>query len=243
MHNTHPLTNYFDCIYIINLLERLDRRAEMEEQLNKINLSLTHPKIHLFSAVKPDSAGEFDSIGARGCFMSHLGILKHAKSHQYQKILVLEDDLNFTSDFSSRIDQVIDALSKHDWALFYGGYLGLNGLSNESNQGVINISPLVTFHASHFIAFQGQAIADLVDYLSLLITRKGGDPRGGPMHVDGAYYNFRVKGSKTFIAFPELGYQRASRTDIHVLSWQDKLPVFRHVLCYLRKVKNKLAKK
>ncbi len=243
MRTTHPLTNYFDCIYIINLVERVDRRAEMEEQLNKINLSLAHPKIHLFSAVKPDSAGEFDSIGARGCFMSHLGILKHAQSYQYNRILVLEDDLNFTADFSSRINQVIDELSTLNWDLFYGGFLGISSFKNESNLNVINISPEVTFHGAHFVAFQGQAIAELVDYLELLITRKGGDPRGGPMHVDGAYANYREKGSKTFIAFPELGYQRASRTDIHQLSWKDKLPIFRHVLNYLRKIKNKLAKK
>src|SRR4051794_9290562 len=128
MKTTNSLIDYFDCIYIINLPERLDRRNEMEEQLNKINLSLAHPKIHLFSAIKPDSAGEFDSIGARGCFMSHLGILKHAKSCQYKRILLLEDDLNFTSNFTSRIDQVIGELGVYNWQLFYGGYLGLSGL-------------------------------------------------------------------------------------------------------------------
>ncbi|MES2637615.1 MAG: glycosyltransferase family 25 protein, partial [Pseudomonadota bacterium] len=221
------LTDYFDRIYIINLAERQDRRDEMAEQLFKIHLSLTHPKIHLFSAIKPDSAGEFDSIGARGCFSSHLEILKHAKSLQLNKILILEDDLNFSNDFTYRINQVIQELSLQNWGLFYGGYLNLTALDNQPNGNIVGIFPSVTFHGAHFVAFQGRVISDLVDYLELLLTRKNGDSRGGPMHVDGAYSCYRKQGCETYLAIPELGYQRASRTDIHHLTWYDKLPVFR----------------
>jgi len=240
MEVTSPLVDYFERIYIINLAERVDRRDEMEEQLNKINLSLAHPKIHLFSATKPDSAGEFESIGTRGCFMSHLGILKHVKSLQLNRILILEDDVNFTSDFSSRINQVINELSLHSWQLFYGGYLHLSGLDNKSNSSVVKISPSVAFHGAHFVAFQGNAIDQLVDFLELLITRKNGDPLGGPMHVDGAYSRYREQGYETYLAIPELGYQRASRTDIHKLTWYDRLPVMRYLFSRVRKLKNKL---
>lgn len=241
MEMNDSLIDYFDCIYIINLPERLDRRDEMEEQLNKIYLSLTHPKIHLFNAIKPDSAGEFDSIGARGCFMSHLGILKHAKAHQFKRVLVLEDDLNFANDFNNRIQPVINQLSLHDWQLFYGGYLGLSGLDSQTNQNVVSIPSSVTFHGAHFVAFQNEVITQMVDYLELLISRKNGDPRGGPMHVDGAYLTYRQQDCKTLLAVPELGYQRASRTDIHNLAWHDKQPVMRYLISHIRKLKNKLT--
>lgn len=243
MQAKNTLADYFDRIYIINLAERQDRRDEMSEQLSTIQLSLTHPKIQLFPAIKPDSAGQFDSIGARGCFSSHLEILKHAKSLQLNRILILEDDLNFSHDFNKRIDQSLRELDSVNWEFFYGGYHLQNEFNNTSNAIIVEISPATRIFATHFVAFQGKLISDLVDYLELLLTRKNGDPRGGPMHVDGAYSSYREKGSKAFIAFPELGYQRASRTDIHQLSWQDKLPVFRHVLNYLRKLKNKLAKR
>lgn len=241
MQLNSTMVEYFNCIYIINLAERQDRREEIAEQLSKIQLCLAHPKIHLFKAIKPDARGEFDSVGARGCFMSHLGILKHAKSLQFNRILILEDDLNFTQDFTSRIDQVIKELSLKDWQLFYGGYLGLSGLEHKPAQQVINVPSSVTFHGAHFVAFQGEVISDLVVYLELMLTRKNGDPSGGPMHVDGAYLWYRKQGCATYLVFPELGYQRASRTDIHHLAWHDRLPVIRHVVSHLRKLKNKLT--
>ena len=242
MQAQSTLADYFDRIYIINLAERQDRRDEMSQQLSNIQLSLAHPKIHLFPAVRPGSPGEFDSIGARGCFLSHLEILKHAKSLQLNRILILEDDLNFSHDFNMRIGQALRELNSVSWELFYGGYHLQSEFNNTSNGIVVEISPATRIFATHFVAFQGRIISDLVGYLELLLTRKNGDPRGGPMHVDGAYSSYRGEGSKTFLAFPELGYQRASRTDIHQLSWRDKLPIIRQALIYLRKLKNTFAK-
>lgn len=241
MQAKNKLADYFDRIYIINLADRQDRLVEITEQLFNVQLSLMHPKVHLFPAIKPDSAGEFESIGARGCFSSHLEILKHAKSLQLNRILILEDDLNFVNDFSSRINQVVDELSLKNWEFFYGGYLNLTALDDKSHGNILRISPYVSFHGAHFVAFQGKVISDLVDFLLLLLSRKNGDPLGGPMHVDGAYSCFRKQGCETYLAIPALGYQRASRTDIHQLAWYDKLPFFRQALINIRKLKNKFA--
>ena len=60
------------------------------------------------------------------------------------------------------------------------------------------------------------------------------------MHVDGAYSRFRHdhRDLETVIALPELGYQRASRTDIHALRWYDDWPFVRQGAAWIRKVKN-----
>jgi len=49
------------------------------------------------------------------------------------------------------------------------------------------------------------------------------------MHVDGAYTWFRRTHPtrRTWVALPELGHQRQSRTDIHPLRWYDRWPLVR----------------
>ena len=65
------------------------------------------------------------------------------------------------------------------------------------------------------------------------------------MHVDGAYNWFRRANPhfKTVLASPELGFQRASRTDIHDLRWYDSTPVVREAMAGLRLLKNALIRR
>lgn len=242
MRTDSQFVNYFQQIYIVNLVERNDRRDEIAEQLELIGLSIDHPNIQLFPAIRPLDAGEFTSIGARGCFSSHLEILRDAKLRGLNRVLILEDDLNFSTDFPGRINEIVGQLKQLSWEIFYGGYTLLSTLENAAEQPVLEIPSTTGVMTTHFIAFQGEVIGQLVTYLELLLSRKGGDPQGGPMHVDGAYSWFRNQkpSFKTFISFPELGYQRSSRTDIHVLRWYDRVYLIRHFLTFLRKLKNKL---
>jgi hypothetical protein len=59
------------------------------------------------------------------------------------------------------------------------------------------------------------------------------------MHVDGAYTWFRASHPemRTWIAVPELGHQRQSRTDIHPLRWYDRWPVVRELAQWARRVR------
>ena len=61
------------------------------------------------------------------------------------------------------------------------------------------------------------------------------------MHVDGAYHWFRRAHPELvcFIAEPPLAYQRASRTDIHALSWRDRVPLVRELVAFGRKINNR----
>lgn len=227
--------NYFDKIYIINLASRADRRKEIEAQLEKINLSLHHPKVILYNAIKPLEAGEFPSIGARGCFLSHFGILQDAKNQKYQRILIFEDDLDLNKDFIEKSDLVLSELLTNDWHIFYGDH-------RIENLSEVNIKPLkivnsgLVIGTTNFIGFNGLVIDALVNYFEMMLTRSGGDPLGGPMHVDGAYTWFRKqhKDFITAIATPQLGYQRSSASDIADLRWIEKIP-FIHIIRIIKK--------
>ena len=106
----HPL-DYFEKVYVINLASRVDRREEMAEQFQTIGRGLNQLNIQLFEASRPENAGDFPSIGARGCFMSHLRILQDASAKGHARILIVEDDLNFASDFVADASRVIEAVS------------------------------------------------------------------------------------------------------------------------------------
>ena len=235
---THPL-DQFEAIYVINLASRADRRAEMQEQLQRIGLSLQSLSIQLFEAVRPADAGGFPSVGARGCFHSHLGVLQHALAAGVERVLIVEDDLNFADDFLQRGAAVLEQLSQKDWAVFYGGYELASSVVLPS--GCSLLSPDEPVRTTHFIAFRGAAIGEAAAYLSAMRDRPPGHVDGGPMHVDGAYTWLRRAHPQwqTWAAAPPLGHQRASRTDIHDLRWHDRLPVVRDAVAMLRRLKNR----
>ncbi len=227
----------FETIRVINLAHRTDRRAEITEQLKLVGLSFASSNVSLFDAVRPLDAEGFDSIGARGCFMSHLGVLREAKS--FRNVLVLEDDLDFIPDIAARSRTALEALPA-DWGIFYGGCVTDVVTSGEP---LTQIRPSASLITAHFVAFNGPVIGRLITYLEATLQRPPGHIDGGPMHVDGAYSRFRADNPavRVFAAIPELGYQRASRTDIHSLRWFDRAPIVREMVQKIRR--HRAAKK
>ena len=221
----------FERIRIVNLAHRSDRRAEMAEQLALVGLSFDSPNVSLFSAVRPQDAGGFESIGARGCFMSHLQILREAMP--LRNVLIFEDDLDFVPDAPARVRAALQALPD-SWGMFYGGCVTD---AVPANGPLTEIPTPTSLRTSHFVAFNAPVIARMVDYLEAILGRPPGHIDGGPMHVDGAYSRFRADHPdvRVFVALPELGYQRPSRTDIHALKWFDRVPVLRDAVQLIRR--------
>lgn len=229
---------YFDRIYIINLEHRADRRIEIDVQLKKIKLSLDDPKVTLFNAIKPLDAGEFPSIGARGCFLSHLGILKDAKNNNFQRILVFEDDLDLIDDFANQSNLVLNDLLSSNWDIFYGDYR-VNEISLSHKKNTIKVNHDLSIGTTDFIGFNGQVIDTLIDYFEAMLNRQGGDQLGGPMHVDGAYTWFRKNHEhfSTLLTNPPLGYQRSSQSDIADPNWKNKIPFVSVIRAFLNRIK------
>jgi glycosyl transferase, family 25 len=236
----NKLLDQFECIYIINLASRADRRTEIEEQLRRIGLSLNSPRVVLFNAVRVNDAEGFPTAGARGCFLSHLGVLEDAANRSLSSVLILEDDVNFVDDFLARSNELAHALSTVAFELFYGGHQFVLAPSPHGGRGWVDVAPAELVGLSHFIGLKGESVRKASVYLKEILTRAPGDPAGGPMHVDGAYNWFRQAhpNFRTVAAMPEIGYQRASRTDVHELAWYDRLPLIRDLAVTLRRRRN-----
>ena len=228
----------FNRIYIINLPYRKDRKKEMVKSLQKIGLDINDERIVFFDAIRPTELAGFRTIGAHGCFMSHLEILKDAYNHSYGNILVFEDDLDFSSDFCNRISQTTTCLSDSDWDIYYGGYTEYDKLPDVPGEHFLDMSTKV--QCTHFIGFSGKVQFKIIEFLHSLLSRPVGDPNGGPMDVDGAYSWFRKKntGIKTCMTVPPLGYQRASMTDVTITKWYDSFWGFRLLSQFIRGLKN-----
>lgn len=213
----------FERIFVINLAHRTDRRQQMEAQLAAVGVPLDSSQLTFFPAVRPDDLRGFPSLGARGCYLSHLGVLRAAAG--LRNVLILEDDLDFVDDFE------LPPLPS-GWGMFYGG----------ARHALVPTGPLTTaapsepVECAHFLGLNGAVIAPLIGYLEAILMRPTGHPDGGPMHVDGAYSRFRADHPAivTLVATPDLGFQRPSRSDIHPLRWFDRVPVVREVVQFTR---------
>ncbi len=223
---------------VINLPHRDDRRREFADQLHRIGLSFDHPRVRLFAALRPAETSGFPSIGARGCFLSHLGVLREALAEGRDSVLICEDDLDFTPDMMRRLPALTAELQGQSWGLFYGGYASTPE-GEALSPDLVRTDPAQGIGCTHFYAVRGPAIADLVRYLEAILTRPPGDPAGGPMHVDGAISRFRADHPHyaTLAAVPPIGVQRSSRTDIHVLRWFDRWPMVRDLVAALRRLR------
>lgn len=230
-------------MYIINLPYRKDRRREIGDQLAKIGLSFDHPQVSLFEAFRPDEPAGFPTTGARGCFLSHLGVLRAAASADQDRVLICEDDLDFAPDLISKLDHLTIELDKHDWSIFYGGYDGTLPDDTSSDE-MVKLGPNIALLCSHFYAVREPALSTLISYLEAILSRKPGDAAGGPMHYDGALSRFRADFPEfiTLAASTPLGHQRSSRTDIHTTKWFDQIPVAREGIAAFRQARNRVRR-
>ena len=234
-----------DRIYVINLARRTDRRREILAELGRIGLSASDSKVEIFAAGAPDDPGPFPSIGARGCFLSHLGVLKSARDAGVDRLMILEDDATFTRNFVRNHLQVLAELDDLEWGVAYLGYsFPARDMPTECDGGSkfwAELPPSVGVVTAHAIVFDARTVAPLIDYLEAILARPEGSPEGGPMHVDGAYSWFRAAHPdiRTLVTHvPYIG-QRSSRSDISAGGFKERLPF----LPMLRRISNAIRRR
>lgn len=218
--------------YVINLTDRRDRRRDMEKQLQSVGWEATFS-----NSTRPSDSGGFESIGARGCFESHLQALRLASTKKTPTI-VMEDDLDFSPDLKRKWDQIWNSLQGNDWAIFYPAHQLDAGTAEN---GIVQLDPGRGVLCAHFVVFNYPYIDRIVRRLEEIYHRPPGHPLGGPMHVDGAYSTIRAQNPDlpTFAYFPALGRQRSSKSDIAPRKLYDRIPALEPVMNFLRKLKSR----
>lgn len=230
----------FERICVVNLSKRKDRRREMCLHLDAIGLNLS--RVDFFSAIRPTDRGAWPSIGARGCFLSQLQVLREAAKDGVESVLLLEDDCEMSSAFQAHPDEVWDVLKGCDWQYLHGGQIIRERQTLAPR--IRSLDPKTELVGAHFVAFKGEGLGLAVSYLEEMLERPAGSPDGGPMHVDGAYSWFRraYPDMNSFTFVPSLAFQRASSSNIAEVKWHDSVPVIRDAAALARRVKNRIKR-
>lgn len=116
-----------DCIYVINLDARRDKWERLQPLFEKYHLKVNRVSaINGWELSKKDKkalAGPYRARlkgGQLGCLLSHVSILKDAYERGFNRIWVLEDDIDFLEELS-QLASLLEKLSQADpdWDIFY----------------------------------------------------------------------------------------------------------------------------
>lgn len=224
-------------IQIINLPFRTDRRREMTAELESKNCPAG--KAEFFDAIRPDCTAGFPTIGARGCFLSHVTVLRNFANGSDEAMLVLEDDvklLDVTSTLFDEIDRV-------DWDIIYFGRS--NKPAEKTTATLTKLEPGEPVQGTYCYAISRDTAGKLATYMESCLTREPGDPEGGPMHADGAFNMLRQRDPSlnVFLTEPYIIGCRRSGSDVHdtsITQMERSIPFANTVLSMVRKIRNRL---
>jgi glycosyl transferase family 25 len=238
------LLETFSVIRIINLRMRDDRRREMISEFARLGILIGGEKVKFYEASRFSDAAPFPSIGAKGCYHSHMNILEAAHAQNTESLLILEDDCDFIGNIEAAFLHAMEALQSRDWDLFFGGHEDL-ACDETSLEPIQQIEPGTWIRGTHFVAFRKRAIQALVPFLRDELDVLARDPVGGSRGIDAAYTHFgrQTTGYKYFVAWPKLGYQRPSRSDIESRSAFDEIPLLNSLVKPARRIKRLLKKR
>jgi glycosyl transferase family 25 len=233
-----PLDETFSLTRVINLPERRDRYREMAAQLEAMGMGFAPGRVEVYAAERVGDAAGFTSAAVRGCFLSHLNVLRDAQARGVESVLVLEDDLEVAAENVARLDALAAELRGREWGIAYLGHFLPAAAEQHEPRWEGFVGDLQT---AHFYAVHGSALGRLIAYLEQCLVRPEGDPVGGPMEYDGALSMFRRWNPDvaTLVVQPSLGGQRSSRSSIHARR-MESVPGVGAVLGLLRKARRKL---
>ena len=196
----------FDKIYCINLDSRPDRWEECLVEFNKIGIQ---DQVERVSAFK----GPF---GIDGCTRSHLECIRLAKDNNCENVLILEDDISFTSDiFIDTLHNAINQLNDNKLdcdILYFSANLYGNGNSLIDN----NLAKISSAKAAHAYVVSS-SVFDII--LNAFKDIDWNDPYNwnpsnpNRMNMDTWYKNIQQLGN-TYGTYPSLAEQRPSHSDL-----------------------------
>ena len=107
--------DYFDGIYCINLERRVDRWTQCKKEFDKIGIS---DRVERFNAFDNKSNPK------KGCYDSHLSVIKLAFEKKLKNVLIFEDDVAFLKTYDEKkLKKALSVLDKEEWEFFYLGGL------------------------------------------------------------------------------------------------------------------------
>ncbi len=153
------LNSYFEKIYVITLRRAADRHKHLKNELKGLDYTLFYGQdkdefdvkdLERKNIYNEDLARKYHRYGKPmppgmiGCSWSHKLIYEDVIKHNYQKVLILEDDIEIDRKAVTSFQDALKNLPD-DWELFYLGYE-----KNEEVTPSLQIKKAF-YHIQHFL--------------------------------------------------------------------------------------------
>ncbi len=129
------LKDKFDICYVLNLSDRADRRKNMEEQFQKMNMPDIYEsrwlRYHfatkfpfnniIADAFNKSGKGRFTKANEYDCARNHYSIIKECYDRKFNKILIMEDDIKFYKNMKT-FCEFLNNIPKDFDLLQFGGF-------------------------------------------------------------------------------------------------------------------------
>ncbi len=142
--------NFFDEIYVLNLLKRSDRLLQITKDFEALDVPFTRI-----------SAIEDEEQGARGLRDSMLQIFNGAIEKDYKNILIFEDDAKILVDpdsFANTMNKIVEQLPENYHLCFLGGQAS----HRFSHFHSANLLPVTMYFSTHAVAYSRQGIREIL---------------------------------------------------------------------------------
>jgi GR25 family glycosyltransferase involved in LPS biosynthesis len=157
------ICSYFDKVYCINLEERTDRWDSCLEKFKEYGIV----NFKRFEGIKVNGNLSSKKLGQIGCSASFYNILKDARDKNYNNILILEDDFNFTvskDEMSEALGKAFEEMPK-DWDMFYLGANIVNEIMhNPIEKYSENLFKLNSAYTTHSICFSKNSFDKILNF-------------------------------------------------------------------------------
>lgn len=195
------LNEFFDAAYYINLDRRTDRKKQFELEMESIGLegwAQRIPALPYFKGLHTQkNCDQCDKHAA--CGINHNRILEKANHLNLENVLILEDDITFTKEGLTIIEQALDQLNTiPDWDVFHLSAFVIHDTLDLVAPNLIKADTCLTAHA---YGINRRAYTKLLEYRPTFDCPFDGW-MGQRLHI------------KKYVAYPLGIYQRDGISDL-----------------------------
>ena len=177
-----------DKIYCINLHERDDRLQNAKIIFDKYDLPVTYHRVW-----------RDNESGQRGCFNSHIEVIKKAASQNLNNVMIFEDDIKCAlskGEFDECMEKVYNFITHNDFDIFFLGSCP-NIWLHSTKKINDNIYKVKAYQAHAYILSR----SGINKYQNLVYSN---------IQIDHIY----AKSNKSFAIYPSIFYQNDSPSSI-----------------------------
>jgi GR25 family glycosyltransferase involved in LPS biosynthesis len=194
--------------YGICLRERPDREASLRCEIARLQLPY-----EIMVNDRPATRGPFTSTGERGCYESHLRVLRKALSDNVDAAIICEDDLWVSRSSRSVLNDVLTLIPNLNWTTMYLGYP--RHFLPSTTATLVSVAPHLRLLegwevlCSHFYAVRSHTIPELILELEWRLRAEK------CISVDGVLNEFRRdRELRPLVVVPSIGRQMPSYSSI-----------------------------